>query len=68
MSAMRLRRLQADFEKLSDYVRRHPRLKIIQSEGEPPERYQLEYRIRSLRQVSEELVVAKSHQIGRAHV
>ena len=63
MSAMRLRRLQADFEKLSDYVRRHPRLKIIQSEGEPPERYQLEYRIRSLRQVSEELVVAKSHLV-----
>lgn len=63
MSAMRLRRLQADFEKLSDYVRRHPRLKIIQSEGEPPERYQLEYRIRSLRQVSEELIVAKSHLV-----
>ena len=63
MSAMRLRRLQADFEKLSDYVRRHPRLKIIQSEGEPPERYQLEYRIRSLRQVSEELIIAKSHLV-----
>ncbi len=63
MSAMRLRRLQADFEKLSDYVRRHPRLKIIQSEGEPPERYQLEYRIRSLRQVNDELIQAKSHLV-----
>jgi predicted Zn finger-like uncharacterized protein len=63
MSAVRLRRLQADFEKLSDYVRRHPRLKIIQSEGEPPERYQLEYRIRSLRQVNEELVQVKSHLV-----
>ena len=63
MSAMRLRRLQADFEKLSDYVRRHPRLKIIQSDGEPPERYQLEYRIRSLRQVNDELIHAKSHLV-----
>ncbi len=63
MSAMRLRRLQADFEKLSDYVRRHPRLKIIQTDGEPPERYQLEYRIRSLRQVNDELVHAKSHLV-----
>lgn len=63
MSAMRLRRLQADFEKLSDYVRRHPRLKIIQSDGEPPERYQLEYRIRSLRQVNDELIQAKSHMV-----
>jgi predicted Zn finger-like uncharacterized protein len=63
MSAMRLRRLQADFQKLNDYVRRHPRLKIIQSEGEPPERYQLEYRIRSLRQVNDELIQAKSHLV-----
>ena len=63
MSAVRLRRLQADFDKLSDYVRRHPRLKIIQTSGEPPERYQLEYRIRSLRQVNEDLVDIKSHLV-----
>ncbi len=63
MSNVRLRRLQADFEKLSNYVRKHPRLKIIQSDGEPPERYQLEYRIRSLRQVNEELVEVKSHLV-----
>lgn len=63
MSAVRLRRLQADFDKLSDYVRRHPRLKIIQTDGEPPERYQLEYRIRSLRQVNEDLVDIKSHLV-----
>jgi predicted Zn finger-like uncharacterized protein len=63
MSNVRLRRLQADFEKLSDYVKRHPRLKIIQADGEPPERYQLEFRIRSLRQVNDELVEAKSHMV-----
>ncbi len=63
MSNVRLRRLQADFEKLSDYVKRHPRLKIIQADGEPPERYQLEYRIRSLRQVNDDLVEIKSHLV-----
>ncbi len=63
MSNVRLRRLQADFEKLSDYVKRHPRLKIIQADGEPPERYQLEFRIRSLRQVNDELVEIKSHLV-----
>jgi predicted Zn finger-like uncharacterized protein len=63
MSVVRLRRLQADFEKLSDYVRKHPRLKIIQTDGEPPERYQLEYRIRSLRQVNDELTEVKSHLV-----
>ena len=63
MSNVRLRRLQADFEKLSDYVKRHPRLKIIQADGEPPERYQLEFRIRSLRQVNDDLVEVKSHMV-----
>ena len=63
MSNVRLRRLQADFEKLSDYVKRHPRLKIIQADGDPPERYQLEFRIRSLRQVHDELVEVKSHLV-----
>lgn len=63
MSNVRLRRLQADFEKVSDYVKRHPRLKIIQADGDPPERYQLEFRIRSLRQVNDDLVVVKSHMV-----
>ena len=63
MSAVRLRRLHADFEKLRDYVTRHPRLKLVESFGEPPERYQIEYRIRSLRQVDEDLKVVKEHLI-----
>ena len=39
MSTVRLRRLQADYEKVRDYVNRHPRLQLIQAEGTPPERY-----------------------------
>ena len=46
MSTVRLRRLQSDYEKVRDYVNRHPRLQLIQADGSPPERYQLEYRIR----------------------
>lgn len=63
MSSVRLRRLTADYEKLSDYAKRHPRLRLIQAEGDPPERYQLEYRIRSLRQVDGELKIIKSHLV-----
>ncbi len=63
MSTVRLKRLQADFEKMSDYVTRHPRLQLIQAEGTPPERYQLEYRIRSLRQADDELKTVKSHMV-----
>jgi ubiquitin-protein ligase len=63
MSTVRLRRLQADYEKMQEYVNRHPRLQLIQAEGSPPERYQLEYRIRGLRQTADELSVVKSHMV-----
>lgn len=63
MSTVRLRRLQADFENLRDYINRHPRLQMIQAEGTPPERYQVEYRIRGLRQKDDELVAVKSHMV-----
>jgi predicted Zn finger-like uncharacterized protein len=61
MSTVRLRRLKADFANLQEYVRRHPRLRLLQYEGEPPERYQIEYRIRSMRMVDGELQPTPSH-------
>jgi ubiquitin-protein ligase len=63
MSTVRLRRLQADYEKVREYVNRHPRLQLIQADGTPPERYQLEYRIRSLRQTADDLSTVKSHMV-----
>lgn len=63
MSTVRLRRLQADYDKVREYVKRHPRLQLIQSDGSPPERYQLEYRIRSLRQTADEISMVKSHMV-----
>jgi ubiquitin-protein ligase len=63
MSTVRLRRLQADYDKVREYVNRHPRLQLIQSDGAPPERYQLEYRVRGLRQTADELSVVKSHMV-----
>jgi ubiquitin-protein ligase len=63
MSTVRLRRLQADYDKLREYVNRHPRLQLIQADGTPPERYQLEYQIRGLRQTADDLSVVKSHMV-----
>lgn len=63
MSAVRRRRLGADHERLLDYVRRHARVRLVQAEGDPPEHYQLEYRIRSLRMVHEELQAIDSHLV-----
>jgi predicted Zn finger-like uncharacterized protein len=63
MSNVRLRRLSADFAKLNEYVRRHPRVRLIQTHGDPPERYQFEYRIKSLRMVNGELTPVQSHLV-----
>ena len=56
MSTVRLRRLRADYENLSTYVRQHPRLGMIQFEGDPPEKYQIEYQIKSLRMANGERI------------
>ena len=61
MSTVRLRRLQADYEKLCDFLRRQPRLRMIRAEGQPPELYQLEFQIAGLRQTDDQLLVVKNH-------
>jgi predicted Zn finger-like uncharacterized protein len=63
MSTVRLRRLKADSERLQEYVRRHPRVRLVQMDGDPPERYQLEYRINSLRLVGGDLQAVQSHLV-----
>jgi predicted Zn finger-like uncharacterized protein len=63
MSTVRLRRLQADFERLQDYTRRHPRVKLIAAHGEPPERYQLQYQLKSLRNVANDIVFVREHMV-----
>jgi ubiquitin-protein ligase len=63
MSAVRLRRLQSDYERVRDIINRHPRLQLLKTEGNPPEKYQLEYKVRSLRQKDGELLEIGSHVV-----
>lgn len=63
MSTIRLRRLAADFQNLQAFLKRQPRIRLIQTDGTPPERYQLEYQIKSLRQKDEELQTVDSHLV-----
>ena len=63
MSAVRLRRLQADFQQVRAFTERHPRVQLIQTAGDPPERYQLQYQIQSLRQKGDELLEADTHLV-----
>jgi ubiquitin-protein ligase/ribosomal protein S27E len=63
MSTIRLRRLAADQQKLTAYLDRHPRLALMTADGDPPERYVIEYRIRSLRQVGDDLREISRHEV-----
>ena len=63
MSKVRLKRLAADYEQISAYTRAHARVKLMQSEGDPPERYRLEYRLNSLRSVGDELKAENTHTV-----
>jgi ubiquitin-protein ligase len=63
MSNVRLRRLQADYEKLRAFLGRQPRIRLIQAQGSPPERYQLEFQIRGLREVDEKLQAVANHMV-----
>jgi ubiquitin-protein ligase len=63
MSILRLKRLQADYLKLRGYVSRHPRVQLVQADGDSPERYQLRYQVNSLRQKDDRLVRDEDHLV-----
>ncbi len=48
MTPSRLRRLRADQDQMQRVFAAHARIRVIETAGEPPERYALEYRLRSL--------------------
>jgi ubiquitin-protein ligase len=41
----RLRRLQADYQQVSTVLADHPYIRLVQTEGTPPEKYLIEYRV-----------------------
>lgn len=63
MSELRLRRLQSDYEAVRRLARRHPRIEVDGVGGDPPQRYLIRYRVSSLRERGEEIVVARNHQL-----
>lgn len=46
--SVRTRRLHADYEQIRDGLREHPAIAIRGVSGSPPERYQIEFKLRSL--------------------
>lgn len=48
MTPVRLRRLQADFNRVQTVFSAHPRIRLIAMEGSPPEKYTFEFQVPSL--------------------
>ena len=63
MDNVRLRRLKADHEALRRLANLHPKIEIEGVVGNPPERYRLLLKVRSLRERGEELVLAHEHRL-----
>ena len=64
MSEVRTRRLMSDYEAIRHMVRTHPdRLAVAGVSGNPPDRYQIVFRVRSLREDGTEIVTADEHYV-----
>jgi ubiquitin-protein ligase len=63
MDNVRLRRLKADYEALRRLAHLHPRIQIEGASGNPPERYRLRLKVRSLRERGELIEVADEHRL-----
>ncbi|MBI5486098.1 MAG: hypothetical protein HY905_02060 [Deltaproteobacteria bacterium] len=63
MSSVRLLRLRSDHDAVRRLVRLHPRVSIEGVSGNPPDRYVLVLRVRSLRQQGDAIVAADAHRL-----
>ena len=59
MNGPRLRRLIADHQQVMSALAQHPRIKLLQTEGAPPEKYTVEFQVAGL--------VNDQSQVGHVH-
>jgi hypothetical protein len=63
MDSVRLRRLKADHEALRRLANLHPRIVIEGVFGNPPERYRLRLRVKSLRELGDTIETVTEHRL-----
>jgi ubiquitin-protein ligase len=63
MDNVRLRRLKADYEALRRLAHLHPRIEIEGVFGNPPERYRLRLKVKSLRERGEVIETVTEHRL-----
>jgi len=62
-SSMRMRRLQSDYESVQRLAHLHPRIRVEGTRGNPPDRYVLLLKVRSLREQNDRLAIAEEHRL-----
>jgi len=62
--SVRLRRLKADYEQIREGLRDHPAIAIRGVEGNPPERYQIEFKVRSLSEAADGTVKERHEHVA----
>ncbi|HOX06454.1 MAG TPA: ubiquitin-conjugating enzyme E2 [Planctomycetota bacterium] len=62
-SPVRLRRLMADYKRFTEAFKDHPRISIRSVFGNPPEKYELEYKVKSLVSRGGNIEIKDSHVV-----
>ncbi len=65
--SVRLRRLAADSQNIARAFADHPHVRVLETEGEPPERYKVEYRLKGL-VVQDGKVVPKASHLAEIYL
>lgn len=60
---VRIRRLKADFDRISASLNGKTRIRVIRTIGNPPEKYHLEFLVRSLQQVEGQIKEIQKHHV-----
>jgi ubiquitin-protein ligase len=58
---LRLKRLANDFQDLTAFLEGHPHISLLGTEGDPPEKYQVEYRLQGAEQKGGQVVPKDRH-------
>lgn len=61
--SVRLRRLRADEEMVRHAFGEHPHIRLLEADGEPPERYRFELRVQGLVVVNDQVVPKDAHLV-----
>jgi len=66
--SVRLRRLQADYEQVKRGLHNHPAVRIRGVSGAPPDRYQIEFAVRSLTETADGSITERAEHVAEVYL